>query len=170
MSEGSDGSELRIREAVRALVVDGDDRVLLVRFDFPTRTVWAIPGGGIDAGESDDHALRRELIEEIGLRDPHIGPHLWNRLHIFPFINGLYDGQRERAYLVRVPTGFEPQPLFSWEALNAEYLFEIRWWTLHELQAASNAGEIITAPSRLAALVEDLLANGPPAGPPDVDP
>lgn len=165
-----DSNDLRIREAVRALVVDDDDRVLLVRFDFPTRTVWAIPGGGIDTGESDRHALRRELVEEIGLHDPHIGPHLWNRLHIFPFINGLYDGQRERAYLVRVPSGFEPRPQFSWEALNAEYLFEIRWWTLAELQSASSAGEIITAPRELAALVDDLLTNGPPPVPPDVDP
>jgi len=163
-------SELRIREAVRALVVDGDDRVLLVRFDFPARTVWAIPGGGIDSAESDHDALRRELLEEIGLDNPQIGPHLWNRLHIFPFINGLFDGQREKAYLVRVPRGFEPQPHFSWEQLNAEYVFEIRWWTLAELLRASNAGEIITAPRELAALVEDLLTNGPPAEPLDVDP
>ena len=163
-------SDLRIREAVRGLVVDGENRVLLVRFDFPARTVWAIPGGGVDAEESDDDALRRELREEIGLDDPDIGPHLWNRLHIFPFINGLYDGQREKAYLVRVPAGFEPEPQFSWEQLNAEYLFEIRWWTVSELRAASNAGEIVTAPSALAALVEDLITNGPPSMPPDVDP
>jgi len=162
-------SELRIREAARALVVDSDDRVLLVRFDFPARTVWAIPGGGVDPGESDHDALRRELLEEIGLEGPDIGPHLWNRLHIFPFINGLYDGQRERAYLVRVPSGFEPRPQFSWEQLNAEYLFDIRWWTLAELQAAASAGEIITAPRQLTMLVDDLLANGPPAIPPDVD-
>jgi 8-oxo-dGTP diphosphatase len=162
-------SELRVREAVRALVIDGDERVLLVRFDFPTRTVWAIPGGGIDPGESDHDALHRELLEEIGLENPEIGPHLWNRLHIFPFINGLYDGQRERAYLVRVPSGFEPQPQFSWEQLNAEYLFEIRWWTVAELRSASNEGEIVTAPRQLAMLVEDLLANGPPPVPPDVD-
>jgi len=163
-------SELRIREAVRALILDDDDRVLLVRFDFPARTVWAIPGGGIDGDESDEHALRRELGEELGLTEPDIGEHLWNRLHIFPFINGLYDGQRERAYLVRVRSGFEPRPHFTWEQLNAEYLFEIRWWTLAELQAASSTGEITTAPRRLAALVDDLLTNGPPPGPPDVEP
>jgi 8-oxo-dGTP diphosphatase len=159
-------SELRIREAVRALVIDADDRILLVRFEFPTRTVWAIPGGGIDSGETDHEALRRELFEEIGLGDPNIGPHLWNRLHIIPFISGLYDGQREKAYLVRVPAGFEPQPMFSWEQLNAEHVFEIRWWTLAELQSA----DINIAPSALPALVEDLLRNGPPTTPPDVAP
>jgi 8-oxo-dGTP diphosphatase len=155
---------LRIREAVRALLVDDDDRVLLVRFEFPTRTVWAVPGGGIDSGETVADALRRELVEEIGLHDPDIDAHLWTRLHIFPFINGLFDGQSERCFLVRVPMGFEPTPAFTWEQLNAEYVFELRWWTLAELQSAAAAG-IVTAPMRLAELVADLLANGPPAEP-----
>jgi len=163
-------TELRIREAARALVVDDDDRVLLVRFEFPTRTVWAIPGGGIDPGESDHDALRRELAEEIGLVDADIGAHLWNRLHIIPFISGLYDGQRERAYVVRVPIGFEPQPQFSWEQLNAERVYELRWWTLPDLRAAVAAGDVFTAPSQLVSLVDDLFVNGPPASPPDVDP
>ena len=168
MSQDTDG--LRIREAVRALVVDGDDRVLLVRFEFPERTVWAIPGGGIDPGESDHDALRRELREEIGLDSPEIGAHLWNRLHIIPFIDGMWDGQREKAYHVRIPSGFEPQPQFSWEQLNAERVFEFRWWTAAELRSAADSGDIFTAPSSLAELVEDLLTNGPPSDPPDVDP
>ena len=41
------------REAVRALVVDADDRVLLVQFRRPVgdATWWGSPGGGIDPGE-----------------------------------------------------------------------------------------------------------------------
>ena len=161
---------LRIREAVRAVIVDGDDRVLLVRFEFPTRTVWAAPGGGVDRGETDDEALQRELVEEIGLHDAHIGEHLWNRLHIFPFVNGQFDGQRERVYLVRVPSGFEPRPTFTVEQLQAEYLFEIRWWTLSELRAAGSSNSFITAPNSLIALLDDLFQNGPPTVPPDVAP
>ncbi len=99
---------LRIREAVRAVILDGHRRVLLVRFEFPTRTVWALPGGGIDSGETDVHALQRELVEEIGLHDAHIGEHLWNRLHIFPFVNAQFDGQHERVYLVRVRAASSP--------------------------------------------------------------
>ncbi|HEX2427771.1 MAG TPA: NUDIX domain-containing protein [Gaiellaceae bacterium] len=38
-------SGLRLRDAVRAVVVDPDERVLLVRFEFPNRTGWATPGG-----------------------------------------------------------------------------------------------------------------------------
>ena len=44
---------LRIRSSVRAVVLDPADRVLLVRFEFPTATVWATPGGGQEPGEDD---------------------------------------------------------------------------------------------------------------------
>ena len=162
MSQDADG--LRIREAVRALVVDGDDRVLLVRFEFPQRTVWAIPGGGIDTGESDHDALRRELAEEIGLVDPDIGPHLWNRLHIIPFIDGRYDGQREQIHVVTVPHRFEPRPSFTWEELNAEYVFGLQWWTIDEI-AASDAS---FAPRDLARLLRSIVDDGPPEQPVDV--
>jgi ADP-ribose pyrophosphatase YjhB (NUDIX family) len=37
-----------LRVGIRALVVDGAARVALVRFDFPDRTVWAAPGGGVE--------------------------------------------------------------------------------------------------------------------------
>jgi 8-oxo-dGTP pyrophosphatase MutT (NUDIX family) len=159
-------AELRIREAVRALVVDPLDRVLLVRFEFPAGTRWALPGGGIDAGESHAGALRRELAEELGLADPVIGVHLWNRLHIIPFINGEFDGQREAIYTVAVAAGFAPEPGFSWEQLNAEHVYELRWWTLAELEAS----DVVTAPSALRVLLRDFLQNGPPETPMDIAP
>ena len=154
-------AELRIREAVRALVRDELDRVLLVRFEFPNGTRWALPGGGIDVGESHAAALHRELAEELGLTDAVIGAHLWNRTHIIPMIGGKFDGQREQVYDVRVPSTFEPRPTFTWEQLNAEYVYELRWWTLAELEATDS----ITAPAELAALLRLLLAEGPPNEP-----
>jgi len=154
-------AELRIREAVRALVRDEHDRVLLVRFEFPDGTRWALPGGGLDAGETHAAALHRELGEELGLIDVAIGAHLWNRTHIIPMIGGKFDGQREQVYEVRVPSTFEPQPAFTWEQLNAEYVYELRWWTLAELDAT----ETTTAPAELAAIVRRLLVEGPPSEP-----
>lgn len=157
-------SDLRIRPAARAIVLDPDDRTLLVRFLFPGEdTFWATPGGGIEAGERGEEAIRRELSEETGLESVEVGPLVWTRLHIVPFISGQYDGQREQYHVVRTPS-FTPKPRLSWEQLNAEYVFELRWWTLPELEAA----EETFAPRRLPELVRDLIENGPPPTPRDV--
>jgi 8-oxo-dGTP diphosphatase len=154
---------LRIREAVRAVLIDPADRVLLVRFEFPSATRWALPGGGLEAGEAHVDALRRELAEELGLVDADIGPPIWNRLHIVPFINGQFDGQREEIHLVRC-AAFEPAPQLSWEQLNAEFVHELRWWTLAEI-SASDAHFV---PQDLHRLVTELLRDGPPSRPIDV--
>lgn len=160
---------LRIREAARALVVDPDDRVLLVRFEFPAGTRWALPGGGLEPGETAEDALRRELVEEVGLRDADVGPHIWTRLHVVAFLDGRWDGQREQIHLVR--TGrFEPAPVLTPEELRREYVFELRWWLLHEIvEATAAAGDTrLFAPQRLADHLADVLAGRVPCAPLDV--
>ena len=154
---------LRIRQAVRAVVLDPEDRVLLVRFEFPgSGTKWALPGGGVEAGETDHQALRRELFEEVGAPEVAFGPHVWNRLHIVPFIDGSNDGQIERIYIVRTPV-FTPQPSLTWEQLNAEYVYEVRWWHPDDLQNATPV-----APSGLSDHVARLRRDGPPKQPIEV--
>lgn len=70
-------NERRLRPAVRAIVVDGEERVLLVCFDFVDRVVWAMPGGGIENEETDEQTIRRELLEEAGLQEFELGPLVW---------------------------------------------------------------------------------------------
>lgn len=156
-------SEPRLRRATRAVVLDDADRVLLVRFDFDDRVVWATPGGGIEEGESDEHAIRRELMEETGLEDFELGPLVWTRTHHVPLGGGRWDGQTERYYLVRTPA-FDPAPRLTWEELRSENMTDVRWWTRRELEAT----EALFAPRRLPLLVGELILHGPPAEPIDV--
>lgn len=52
------------RVAARVLVTQGD-KVLLVKES--DDDWWALPGGGVDHGESIESALKREIEEELGV-------------------------------------------------------------------------------------------------------
>lgn len=158
-------SERRLRLATRALVLDDDDRVLLVRMGGGGQSVWVTPGGGIEDGETDEDAVRRELYEEVGLRSFVLGPLVWVRTAYVPLGGGTWDGETERIYLVRT-RAFEPAPHLPWDELRAEGMTAVRWWTLQELEAA----ETLFAPRRLPLLLRELILHGSPTEPVDVGP
>ena len=159
-------STLRIRQAVRAVLTTPDHDILLVRIEFPTETVWVLPGGGLDPGEDHLTALHRELHEEVGLVDMNIGPHVWTREQIVEFVDGDYDGQRDQYHHVPVTRRFDPVPAMSWEQLRSERMHELRWWTIEQIDAATSSG-VRFAPGRLGEFVRRLAVDGPPAQPID---
>jgi double-stranded uracil-DNA glycosylase len=148
------------RPAVRALVLDRRDRTLLVQFrDGTGQTWWATPGGGADEGETLEQTIRRELAEEAGLAEFELGPEIWTRDHTYAWY-GLIYRQRERIHLVRVDE-HEPAPTID---LAAEHVYEVRWWTLAELEATEQ--ELV--PRSLPQRLRELLEHGPTAEPIDV--
>jgi TDG/mug DNA glycosylase family protein len=139
------------RSAVRALVVDVDDRILLVQYRRPVgdETWWGTPGGGLDPGETDEQALARELREEIGLHELELGPLLFEHVGVFPWAQEMFR-QVNRTYLVRVHE-HEPRATID---LAAEGVVDVRWWSLAELESADAA----FAPSDLVDRVRTILS------------
>jgi 8-oxo-dGTP pyrophosphatase MutT (NUDIX family) len=158
---------LRIRSAARAVIISADQQILLVRFEFPAGTRWALPGGGLNPGEDHLTALRRELEEELGLEPVNIGPHIWTREQHIRFPDGQWDGQREHIHLLAVDQPFAIQPRLSWEELRSEHIHEIRWWSVDEIKVAT---ELIFVPRCLHEHLTDLIDHGPPLTPLDVEP
>jgi 8-oxo-dGTP diphosphatase len=59
---------MRVR-CVGAIVHDAGGRLLVIRRGHPPgEGLWSLPGGRVEAGESDAAAVARELAEETGLR------------------------------------------------------------------------------------------------------
>jgi 8-oxo-dGTP pyrophosphatase MutT (NUDIX family) len=148
-----------LRRAARVLLLDRDDRVLLVSHA-PTndRRVWTAPGGGLEPDEDPLEGARRELREEIGIEPP-IGPWVWRRRVVFAF-RSVWIDQDERWFLARVdrPTDVSDAPLGDAGAVEA------RWWTLEQLRLTDQA----LAPAALPVHLQRLLDHGVPQVPVDV--
>ena len=91
---------------------------------------------------------------------------MWNREHIIPHEDGLWDGQQDRYYVVEATERFDPAPALSWEQLRAERLHELRWWHLDDIEAATVGGAWF-APKQLGSLLRRLTIDGPPSTPID---
>jgi len=77
---------------VRAVVLDADGRVFLVKHSYVSG--WHLPGGGVEVGESVIEALKRELVEEgrielVGepaLHGMYFNSHVSRRDHVAVFV------------------------------------------------------------------------------------
>ena len=133
---GADG--LRFRRAARVILLDADDRLLLVRghdADQPERSWWFTVGGGMEPGEDARSAAVREVREETGLvLDPGalVGPVL-TRSAVFDFF-AEHCRQDEEIFLARVDLGDEDGAGFArdgWTSVEHDVLDELRGgaWT-----------------------------------------
>ncbi|MEV6417705.1 GNAT family N-acetyltransferase [Kribbella sp. NPDC051718] len=152
-----------LRPAARAVVLDPEDRILLLRFEFADgHAVWAPPGGGVEAGESLPQALARELAEEIGIEPPADAPHLWHQVTVADGHAQGFDGVTNDYFLVRTEA-FTPAGSMSVEEMLAENVHGHRWWTFVEIQ--NHQGPEYLSPRTLPLLLARLRDDGPPVTP-----
>jgi 8-oxo-dGTP pyrophosphatase MutT (NUDIX family) len=124
-----------VRRAARVILLDPDDRVLLMRYDDgpPNGRHWSTPGGGLDDGEDYPAAALRELEEETGWGDVPLLGEVLRRSFDMEY-GGRIVRQRERLYLAR--TDQARRAIRGVEAMHAaDGIAAWRWWTLDELDS-----------------------------------
>jgi 8-oxo-dGTP pyrophosphatase MutT (NUDIX family) len=151
-----------LRPAARVLLIDEQDRVLLLRANVGQGDVWITPGGALEPGETAEQAALRELREETGIGAAELSPCVWTRVHRFEWGGKRYE-QRERFFVARATA-----PSITLEGCGAEellFLSEWRWWTLGEIERS----DAVFAPRALAKFLLPILACEYPAEPINVD-
>jgi 8-oxo-dGTP pyrophosphatase MutT (NUDIX family) len=132
------------RDAVRVVVRDSEDRILL----FHTHEVtapelgvwWELPGGGIDEGETYLDAAVRELREETGIRvsPAEVGAPTWRRTASFRH-RELRHLQHEVVVEVRLAgpgAAIDETERFDYER---EDYFDFRWWSIGDIVGSPEA-------------------------------
>jgi len=124
------------------IAIDDRKRVLLVRqYRLPARqSLWELPAGRLDQGETPLRAAKRELREETGYRATK-----WKKLvTFFP----------SPGFLAERMTIFTAANLSAGEPENMEdERIEMRWFTRKEIEKRIRSGEIIDGKTIIGYLV-----------------
>jgi ADP-ribose pyrophosphatase YjhB (NUDIX family) len=118
------------------MLFDEGGAVLLVRFVVPRAEgefiFWALPGGEIEAGESEAEAAVREVMEELGLELQVVGP-VYRDSNRF-----LHQGEMQDNidFLFKADCRRGEPRLIGATADEKEIMKEIRWWSVAEIEAS----------------------------------
>jgi len=134
------------RMAVRAAILRGRDLLMIYSAKVGD---YKFPGGGVDKGESQAEALRREVLEECGATLAHIGDEVGSVVEYNFAVEDEYDTFKMTShyFLCDVADDFGLQHLDDYEV---DLGFEPRWVSIDEaLRANRSLLETESAPDWL---------------------
>jgi 8-oxo-dGTP diphosphatase len=118
------------------MLFDEAGAILLVRFAVPREdgefVFWALPGGEIEAGETEVEAAVREVWEELGLELKVAGPVYRDSNQFFH----LGEMQDNIDFLFKAECRHEEPRLMGVTADELEIMKEIRWWNEAEIEVS----------------------------------
>jgi ADP-ribose pyrophosphatase YjhB (NUDIX family) len=155
-SGDQDDAGIRVRQAGRVILLDPQNRVLLMRYDDgpPNGAHWSTPGGGLNAGEDFPAGAARELAEETGWTDITLLGEVHRRTHTMEH-GGRIIHQQERFYLAR--TDQPSRQITGVDAMHAaDGIAGWRWWQTAELDSTTET----VWPAHLADLIRKACASG----------
>lgn len=147
------------RDVVRAVVLDLDERVLLLHTQdlfYPQEGLWwELPGGGVEPGETVTEAIIRELAEETGLAvtPAQVGAPTWRRRSSYRWRGGRRISN-EVVVPVRLPCAGPGLDDSGRTPAEKEDYVGHRWWAVPEVVASESR----FYPGRLPAVLTAFLA------------
>jgi 8-oxo-dGTP pyrophosphatase MutT (NUDIX family) len=103
--------KLPYRKSTVALILNKENKILIIQKNSYTPDQWDFPGGGIDGNEKPEETILRELSEELGSdkfeilkRDKNLDKYKWSKEYIlerFKKYGELYRGQERVRFLVK---------------------------------------------------------------------
>ena len=144
---------IEVRNVAKMFVLDSDGRVLLFQHVDPRgRVFWALPGGGLERGESAEAAARREGREELGVEAESLR-HLGSGRRVFTFGNKDVI-QHEEYFHMTAPRGAQVSATST--ARAAESILQEGWWSADDVEAAAEPVYPEDLVTRLRALAATL--------------
>ena len=116
----------RIEPAVITAIVDDDDRILLQNNAAWRERFYSVSAGFVEAGESLEHAVRREAREEVGVELDEVR----------------YLGSQPWPFPASIMLGFRAHARRADIAVDHEEVSRARWFSREELRRVVEAGEL----------------------------
>ncbi|MBT2680195.1 NUDIX domain-containing protein [Bacillus sp. ISL-35] len=112
-----------------------NNNILMTKHVYPDGEFWTLPGGGLEAGESFEEAVVREVKEEVSL-DVEVVDYLFT---------GQYSGGEERCFLARQLNDQEPMLGCDPEYGENQTLNEVRWHSLESMKDDLHVSRVLEA-------------------------